>query len=291
MNKIMTEIFCFVDEFCKFYENEVQKISLSSGKATKKPTRQPMLSLAEIVTILIMYSFSPCKNFKFYYLTCVKIADFPNKVSYQRFIELQPRAFVIIAALANSCKGEETGSYFVDATTLAVCHNKRTSGHKVFKGIAQMGKSTMGWLYGFKLHLVINQKGEIMNLSITKGNATDVSMVETLVQHLIGKVYGDKGYISAKLFERLFSRGLHLITGIRKTMKNKLMDMHDKIMLRKRSLIETVFDYLKNKFNLQHTRHRSPINFLIHILSTVIAYQFKTNKPSISFGTNLAIAN
>ena len=114
-----------------------------------------------------------------------------------------------------------------------------------------------------------NQKGEIMNLSITKGNATDVSMVETLVKSLVGKVYGDKGYISAKLFERLFSKGLQLITGIKKTMKNRLMDMHDKIMLRKRSLIETVFDYLKNKFNLQHTRHRSPVNFLIHILSTL----------------------
>ena len=289
MNKIMTEIFCFVDEFCKIFEQEIQKNLLSLGRSNRKPTRIPLLTISEIVTILIMYSFSPCKNFKFYYLICVKKADFPHKVSYQRFIELQPRAFAIMAALANSCKGEETGNYFIDATTLAVCHNKRTSGHKVFKGIAQMGKSTMGWFYGFKLHLSINQKGEIMNLSITKGNATDVSMVETLVKSLVGKVYGDKGYISAKLFERLFSRGLQLVTGIKKTMKNKLMDMHDKVMLRKRSLIETVFDYLKNKFNLQHTRHRSPINFLIHILSTVIAYQFKTNKPSISFGKNLAI--
>jgi len=129
-----------------------------------------------------------------------------------------------------------------------------------------MGKSTMGWFYGFKLHLSINQKGEIMNLSISKGNKTDVSMVDVLVKNLVGKLYGDKGYISAALFERLLSKGLQLVTGIKKTMKNKLMEMQDKIMLRKRSLIETVFDYLKNKFNLQHTRHRSPINFLVHIL-------------------------
>ena len=289
MNKIMTEVFCFVDEFCKIFEQEIQKVLLPSSKSNKKPTRTPLLTISEIVTILIMYSFSPCKNFKFYYLTCVNKADFPNKVSYQRFIELQPRAFAIIAALANACKGEETGTYFIDATTLAVCHNKRTSGHKVFKNVAQMGKSTMGWFYGFKLHLAINQKGEIMNLSITKGNVTDVSMVETLVKNLLGKVYGDKGYISTKLFERLIGRGLKLVTGIKKTMKNKLMEVHDKVMLRKRSLVETVFDYLKNKFNLQHTRHRSQINFLIHILSTVIAYQFKRNKPSISFGKNLAI--
>ncbi len=283
MHKIMTEVFCFVDEFCKIFEQDIQKSLLSSTKSQRNPTRTPSLSIAEIVTIIIMYSFSPCKNFKFYYNTCIKKSDFPSLVSYNRFIKLQPRAFAVIAALANSCKGEETGSYFLDATTLAVSHNKRTSQHRVFKDIAKMGKSTMGWFYGFKLHLAINQKGEIMNLAITKGNTTDVSMVETLVKSLVGKVYGDKGYISAKLFERLFSRGLQLITGIKKTMKNKLMDLHDKIMLRKRSLIETVFDYLKNKFNLQHTRYRSPVNFLIHILSTVIAYQFKKNKLSISF--------
>lgn len=282
MNKIMTEIFCFVDEFCKFYENEVQKISLTSVKETKKPTRKPALSLAEIVTILIMYSFSPCKNFKFYYLAWVKHKDFPNKVSYQRFIELQQRAMLIIAALANLCRGKETGHYYVDSTTIAICHNKRTSKNKVFKGIAEIGKSTMGWFYGFKLHLLINQKGEVMNISITKGNVTDINMLETLIKALVGKVYGDKGYISTKVFERLLSRGMQLITGIKKTMKNKLMELHDKVMLRKRSLIETVFDYLKNKFNLEHTRHRSPINFLIHILSTVVAYQFLKNKPSIT---------
>ncbi len=140
----------------------------------------------------------------------------------------------------------------------------------------------MGWFYGFKLHLLINQEGEVMNISITKGNVTDINMLETLIKALVGKVYGDKGYISSKVFERLLSRGMQLITGIKKTMKNKLMELHDKIMLRKRSLIETVFDYLKNKFNLEHTRHRSPINFLIHILSTVIAYQFLKNKPSIT---------
>jgi hypothetical protein len=128
----------------------------------------------------------PCKNFKFYYFTCVTNSDFPNKVSYNRFIELQPRAFHVIAALASSCKGEETGNYFIDATTLAVAHNKRTCQHKVLN-IAKIGKSTMGWFFGFKLHLVINQKGEIMNLAITKGNATDISMVTSLLENLTGK--------------------------------------------------------------------------------------------------------
>jgi hypothetical protein len=195
----MTEIFCFVDEFCTIFQKELAQTYLPLSHSKRKATRTSGLTIAEIVTILIAYSFSPCKNFKFYYLHCIKKSDFPDLVSYNRFIELQPRAFHVVAALAYSCKGEETGNYFIDATTLAACHNKRTSQHKVFKNIAQMGKSTMGWFYGFKLHLIINQKGEIMNLTITKGNATDVSIVETLVKTLVGKIYGDKGYISGLL--------------------------------------------------------------------------------------------
>jgi len=282
MKKIITEIFLFVDEFCKTFEKDLKKISLPDSYCKRKSTRTSSLSLSEIVTILIMYSFSPCKNFKFYYLACVKKSDFPGKVSYQRFIALQPRALAVMAALANICKGEETGKYFIDSTNIPVCHNKRTGSNKVFKGLAAMGKSTMGWFYGFKLHLAINEKGEIMNLSITKGNTNDVNMVETLMKNLIGKVYGDKGYISVKLAERLANRGMKLITGIKKNMKNKLMELSDKVMLRKRSLIETVFDYLKNKFNLTHTRHRSPINFMIHLCATLVAYQFKNNKPTVS---------
>jgi hypothetical protein len=282
MNKSITEIFCFVDEFCKIFQQELEKKSLPGGKKKRKPTRVPSLTISEIVTILIFYSFSPCKNFKFYYENCVKESDFPGRVSYNRFIELQPRAFQVISALASSCKGKETGRYFVDSTMIPVCHNKRIYKHKVFKNMAKTGKSTMGWFFGFKLHLAINERGEIMNLEITKANQTDVGMLETLVKNLCGKVFGDKGYISDKLFKRLLEQGLKLITGIKKNMKNQLMEMDDKLMLRKRSLVETVFDILKNKFNLVHTRHRSPINFAMHLAATLIAYQCRKNKPSIS---------
>ena len=145
-----------------------------------------------------------------------------------------------------------------------------------------MGKTTKGWFFGFKLHVIINQIGEIMDIKITKGNSSDISVLEDLVGSLVGKLYGDKGYISSKVAERLLTKGLHLVTGIKNKMKNKVMTWYDKVMLRKRSLIETVFDYMKNKFNLEHTRHRSPWNCLAHILATVIAYQFMKNKPKIT---------
>ena len=147
MHQVIVEIFCFVDEFCKIFEEEVKKSSLPTQKSDRKPTREPGLTISEIATILILYSFSPCKNFKSYYQYCVTKEDFPRRVSYGRFIELQPRAFGVIAALAGSCKGAQTGSYFVDATMIPVCHNKRIRGNKVFKDIANTGKSTMGWFF------------------------------------------------------------------------------------------------------------------------------------------------
>lgn len=282
MKSIVTEIFCFVDEFVKNFESELTKMMIESGEKKRKPTNKTIMSMSEIITILIMYSFSYSKNFKYYYLLFIDRKSFPNLVSYNRFIELMPRALPYLAALVSWCKGEQTGTYFVDSTSLPICSNKRISSNKVFKGLAATGKTTKGWFHGFKLHVIINEKGEIMNIKITKGNTNDVSVLENLVSGLIGKLYGDKGYISAKVAQRLFLKNLQLITGIKKTMKNKLMPIYDKIMLRKRSLIETVFDFMKNKFNLEHSRHRSHWNFLVHILSTVLAYQFKENKPKIS---------
>ena len=163
-------------------------------------------------------------------------------------------------------KGEETGVYFIDPTKLSICHGKRTNSNKVFGKIAEIGMSSYGWFMGFKLHLVVNDKGEIMAIKLTKGNASDLSVVEGLTKGLQGKLFGNKGYIS---------RNLKLITGIRKDMKNHLLELDDKIMLRKRSLIESVFNVLKNCMNLEHSRHRSPVNFLVHILACLTSYTVK----------------
>ncbi len=241
----------------------------------------PEMSISVMATIAIMYSLSPCKNFKFYYLTWVKEEEFGKKISYQRFIALMPRTLLILTYLINSLFGEKTGKYFIDSTAIAVCHIRRNRSNKVFKGIAYLGKTTKGWFYGIKLHLIINNKGEIMNITLTKGNTSDLSVVKQLIKGLVGKLYGDKGYISSKLFKECFSKGMQIITGIKKNMKNKLMSPYDKLMLRKRALIETTFDYLKNKFNLEHIRHRSPLNFLVHIISTLISFILRPSKFKI----------
>jgi hypothetical protein len=176
---------------------------------------------------------------------------------------------------------EKTGIYFIDSMLIKVCHIKREKQHRVFKGLAKKGKSSIGWFFGFKLHLVINDKGELIAFKLTAGNVDDRKPVPDLVKNLIGKLFGDKGYISQQLSDRLFQKGLQLITKVKKNMKNKLVLLIDKLLLRKRALIESVNDQLKNVSQIEHTRHRSIWNFLANILAALVAYALQPKKPSI----------
>jgi hypothetical protein len=187
--------------------------------------------------------------------------------------------------LKTCCLGECTGISFVDSTPIRVCKNKRISRNKVFKGIATTGKSTMGWFYGFKLHLIINDKGELLNFVITQANVDDRSPLKNskFVNKIRGKLYADKGYIGKKITELLFIDGIHLITSIRNNMKNVLMELKDKILLRKRSVIETVNDELKNRCQIEHSRHRSFEGFPANTIAALIAYCFFPKKPAIKY--------
>lgn len=185
--------------------------------------------------------------------------------------------------LHHCCKGECTGISFIDSTVLRVCHNKRIKRNKVFKGIAEVGKSTMGWFFGFKLHLIINDKGEILSFYLSKGNVDDrnAKAITTMTQNIFGKLFGDKGYISKALSDLLFGNGIQLITAVRRNMKTKALSNEEKLLLRKRSVIETVNDELKNICQVEHTRHRSISGFLLNIMSAIAAYSFFPKKPSI----------
>ena len=193
-----------------------------------------------------------------------------------------PRLFAPLVVLLHSLGGEPTGVYFADSTKLAVCHNRRIHRHKVFDGLAARGKTSMGWFYGLKPHFVVNHKGQVVALRITPGNTADSAVLDEVTRHLTGKLYADKGYIGHELFKRLWRRGLHLITSIRRNMRNHLMPLADKLMLRKRFLIETVLDILKCEMGLEHSRHRSVMNAMVHVLSCLVAYAFRPGKPSVS---------
>ena len=178
-----------------------------------------------------------------------------------------PRLFGPLMVLLHSLSGEQSGVFIADSTKLGVCQNRRINRHKVFDGLAARGKTSTGWFFGLKLHFVINHKGQVMALRITPGNIADSTVLDEITQHLTGKLYADKGYISREMFRRLWQRGLHLITGIRRNMRNHLMPLADKLMLRKRFVIETVLAILKCEMGLEHSRHRSPVNAMVHVLS------------------------
>ena len=283
----VNEIFCIADDFCKEFDSEIEKMSFPcDGKKHRR--RKGQMSDSEIMTILICFHFNTYRNFKHYYLCYVKgylKSYFPKAVSYNRFVELESRVAVQMALfLELFCLGECTGISFIDSTCIPVCHNKRIDQNKVFKGYAARGKSTMGWYYGFKLHLICNEKGELINFMLTKANVDDRSeqVFNRLTDNVLGKIYADKGYISETLFTRLFSNGIHLVTGLRSNMKNRLMSLYDKIMLRKRSVIESINDELKNVAQAVHSRHRSVFNFSMNILSALAAYSFFDKKPAIN---------
>lgn len=146
----------------------------------------------------------------------------------------------------------------------------------------------MGWFYGFKLHIVINDKGEILNFAITQANVDDRQPLknENFLKAIFGKLFADKGYISEQLTKILFVSDIHLITSIRNNMKNSLMTMNDKIMLRKRSVIETVNGELKNICQVEHSKHTSFTNFISNMVAGLIAYSFFPKKPSINYQTS-----
>ena len=249
------------------------------------------------MTIMVAFHLSGARCLKHYYINYVQkhlSFLFPQTFSYNRFVEVQHQVFLPLAAfLQQEGKGECTGVSFIDSTPVRVCKNNRIKRNKVFKGLAEIGKSTVGWFFGFKLHLVINEIGEIINFVFTKGNCDDRDMkvIGPISKKLFGKMFGDKGYISHKLFEWLFSNGIQLITGIRNNMKNQLMTMSDKILLRKRSLIETVNDELKNICQIEHSRHRSPANFLVNLTSGLVAYNFLPKKPKLNIEYDFSTPN
>ena len=278
----ITALYCCLDDFCKVFE-DWEAHRLIPSPTTRQRTGK--LSRSEMLFILVLFHLSPYKNFKTFYLYGVghqHRACFGDLPHYDRFVSLVPRLFAPLMVLLHSLGGEQTGIYFADSTKLAVCHTRRIHRHRVFDGLAARGKTSMGWFYGLKLHFVINHKGQVMALRITPGNTADSAVLDEVTRHLAGKLYADKGYIGRELFERLWQRGLHLITSIRRNMRNHLMPLADKLMLRKRFLIETVLDTLKSEMGLEHSRHRSVINAAVHVLSCLVAYAFRPGKPSIS---------
>lgn len=287
---MLVEIFCESDDFCKFLREEVGLKLLGDNAIAG---RKPSMTASEIVTISIYFHVSRFKSFKDYYNTLILgylRQNFSKVVSYNRFIELRQEMMIpLILFVKTKGLGKCDGISIIDSTTLEVCHVNRAYSHKLFKGIAQKGKSSTGWFYGFKLHCIINSQGELINFYITSGNIADnnVDLLDKITDAIFGKLIGDKGYIGA--FKQLLEKGIFLVHGIRKNMKNKLMPLADKLLLKKRGAIESVFGILKEWFNLESSKNRSQIGYFAQLFSALAAYHFKPNKPHIFSKDDLAL--
>ena len=287
-NANLVEIFCILDEFCKYLEPELKKRAIESNPEKVRRNRKPIMSDSEIMLIMILfhtYRFRDLKSFYTMFVCKHMKSEFPKTLSYNRFVERQTKVGVHLLLFLQTCAlGQCTGISIIDSTPLVACHIKREHNNKTMKGFAAKGKCTMGWFYGFKLHLVINDKGEIIQWLLTSGNVDDREPLKSkkFTERLFGKLFADRGYISQDLFENLFVDDIHLVTRIKKNMKNSLMNLYDKIILRKRAIIETVNDELKNVCHIEHTRHRSVENFAVNLVAGLIAYNLLPKKPEMN---------
>lgn len=271
----LVAIFCEIDDFCKELDkNAPQSLLARPTKGMRGPACS--LSISEIMTIQILFQMVGYRNFKIFYTGFLQVywkKYFPGLPGYTRFVELIQRAIYPLTIFSCLKCGKKTGIYYIDGSCLPVCHIKRAKRNKVFKEVAKYGHTSVGWFFGLKIHLVINHQGEMVAFKITKGNIHDGSVAEQLLSTLEGLAFGDKGYIGKKLFDTLLKTGLKLITRKRKNMKEKiLLSDYEKQLLNQRGIIETVFDCLKHKYHVWHTRHRSVLNAMANLMAALAAY-------------------
>lgn len=275
-------IYVDVDDFCLLFEPQWLAHLIETGEKQRiKPSR---LSCSEVMTILIAFHHSGYRDFKTYYIQFVSQywrGYFPELVSYTRMLKLLQTVLPALCSYLKKRFSKSTGIAFVDSTTLKVCHNMRIPRNQVFSGVAERGRGTMGWFYGFKLHLIMNDEGGLLAVKVTPGNVDDRKPVLEMAENITGSLYADKGYISKDLQDKFGEQGINFVTGKRKNMKQKTLSDWDKAMLSKRFIIETVFDQLKNMAQIEHSRHRSCIAFMVNLMAGLIAYTFQEKKPSI----------
>jgi hypothetical protein len=281
-------LFCDIDDFCLFFEPVWKRQLVLATQRQRRP--RSTLCLSEVMTIIVLFHSSGYRNFQAFYTQHVLKhlgGAFPRLVSYNRFVELRPSTLVPLCAYLQSRKGDcsgisFSGISFIDSTSLKVCHNRRIHSHKVLAGCARRGKTSVDWFYGFKLQLIVNDCGELLSLRLTPGNVDDWRPVPELVKGMFGKLFGDKGYVSQPLFETLYDEQVQLVTKLKTKMKNRLLLMFDKIMLRKRAIIESDNDQLKNISQIEHTRHSSVANFFVNLLAGLVAYTHREKKPALN---------
>ena len=280
----LEKLFCDIDDFCQVFERRWHATLV--GKGLRHCNRQRSMSLSEIMTILVSFHQQSYRNFKHFYQKHVCqcwCQAFPGLPSYQRFMDWLPSTLMALCVYLKHHFGQCSSISFIDATSLKVCHNRRINQHRVFDQIAARGRTSVDWFYGFKLHLVVSETGELLNFTLTPGNTDDRKPVLDLLEGMFGKFFADHGSMGKKLALKLFKQwGIEFFAKPRRNMKNALMKLTDKLLARKRSIVEIIIDQLKNISLIEHSRHRSPVNFMVNLVCGLIAYCHQPKKPTLN---------
>jgi hypothetical protein len=279
----LVEDFCHFDDFCQAFGPHWEARLLSQGaQPAKKRGPQAGLAGREIMTILVLYHSSNFRNFKALYegvVLTLRRSAVPKAPCYARFIAVTNHVWVPLTVFLLTRMGRRTGIYYIDSTPLAVCHTRRIERHKVFAGLAARGKTSLGWFFGFTLHLVFNHERQSVALTLTPGSVHDTTPVPQLTQDLIGKLFGDKGYVGKDLAHRLLHRGLVLMTRVRRNMKRLPVSFFDTAWLNGRNIVETIIGHIKEFSSLRLPKQRSVFKAFTHITAALVAYQINPLPP------------
>ena len=281
-------LFCEIDDFFLTYEKRMASQCLPEALAIETRGRPRQLHPSEVMTLLIAFHQSGYRTFQHFYERHVCVywrTEFPHLVSYSRFVQLEKEVLTLLRLYLATPLGDCSGISFVDSTRLRVCDTKRISSHRVFAGKAERSKTSMGGFYGFKLHLIINDIGDLLDVVLTPANTDDRKPLWGMNPdgQFHGSLSADKGYISKDLREKLHKQDVNLVYKVRKNMDPLDVSVCDEVLLKKRTLVESVIKELKTQTQVEHSRHRSFENFQVNVASALIAYQLSANKPSLNF--------
>jgi hypothetical protein len=273
----LVEQFCVFDDFVVAARAQMAPRLLSDGKPERRHGPPAGLVDSEIMTILTMYHESRFRDFKtFYEMMILKLfrSYFPRAPCYERFLTLTKYVLSLLTLFLACMTTTKSGIYYVDSTPLPVCHNKRIAKHRVFGGLASRGRTSVGWFFGFKAHFIFNDLRQIVAVKITPGNVNDTTPLPELAYNLTGKIFGDKGYVSKKVTKALAEKGLILLTRPKKNMKPLPISTQDEVLLKARSIAETIIGHIKEFSSLRLPKHRSVPNAFTHMIAAIVAYQF-----------------
>lgn len=294
LKDILIAIYYFTDTFIKGLISNI-KHALEKPSRKRPPTKKRKLSAAEVVSLCMFRFYTGHKTWKEFYrhLTTYHKKDFPLLPSYGNFIEavnqLSFLGMILLESFMEVFRNIPGVNKitFVDSTALRVCGNKRIFTHEVCKGIANRGMSSMGWFYGFKLHIICNELMQILDYRITSGNTDDRDGLAMIWNHIFGIIVADAGYLGKNWQEEARKCGKHLFAAVRANMK-KLMTQAQHQLLKMRQCVETVFSVLKHRMGLETSLPRSPLGHFSHYIWCITSYQFKKfcsfffNKPFLA---------